>query len=108
MKKLLSTGMLAMALFAPVFAQSEPSPNVNVEVTAPAPAPAPAPNVNVDVAAPAPSAPVVESTTNNSETKIIDHTTAAPATDNTAILVLGGVIGVVALGVVIMAANKRS
>jgi len=113
MKKTLSTLTLMCALFAPAFAQSEPTsepasaPDVNVEVQAPAaaPAPAPAPNFNVDVSAPAPS--TVESKT--SETKIIDRTTtAAPASDNTGLLVIGGVVGVLALGAIIIASNSRA
>lgn len=111
MKKFLSTITLMCALFAPSFAQSEstsePSPSVNVDVTAPAPAPAPAApsNVNVDVSNPAPS--TVESKT--TDTKIIDRTTtAAPASDNTGLMVIGGVIGVLALGAIIMAASNKS
>ena len=113
MKKWFSTLSITVALFAPAFAQSEPAsaptPNIEVTVQAPDPVQPAPPHVNVDVSAPsAPAAPsVLETRTSNSETKIVDRTTTAPS-DNTGLMILGGVVGILALGAIFVVANKSA
>lgn len=114
--KNLSTILLCLCLaYSPqAFAQeptpAEPSVNVNVVAPEPAPAPppAPAPDVNVHVDAPAPAAaPVVseKTTKETSNTKIVE--TSPPEENKTMLYVLGGCIGVLALGAIVMAAGKN-
>lgn len=83
--------------------------NVNVPAPAePAPAPAPAPDVNVRVEAPAPAAaPVVNTEKTTKETSVTKTVETPAPQDNTMLLVVGGCIGVLALGALVIASKNR-
>lgn len=109
MKKWLTAAGLTLALFTPSFAQDTQaspaaSPNTEINVQAPS-APAPAPDIDVDVPAAPPSVSETRTTETNNTT-VLDQT--EPVSDNTGLMILGGVVGVLALGAILVVASRGS
>lgn len=102
-------GMLTLGLGGVSLAQEpDAAPTANVNVTTQTTAPADP--VDIDVTAPAPASTSTSTTTSTSDTTVIDRTTATTGsvTDNSGLLIVGGIVGLLALFAIIAMSTNRS